>query len=338
MFQFNVEQQPSSNDNPNRKQVDWVARTKYIVEKVGTQKKAKAMIGIISGIIDLGLQAQEDAKMEWKGSDEERAEVEAKAERGESQEYFETLPNDKDVPTLYKRWPVKPCQQVAFTVDFPGILLNQSQFFGEDDGKEHPLRMLLNGEFYLKDVGKIVGKPYNIKEARNDDGSWSFKSNTQIHKLASATDVLDENGRFKPHMLGNLLGKAALFEVQVFVNKVGDKEYLNEKIKLSGQVPEVMIPMIPELSSEYIYGVNFKGEQDPEVLKHLRQSVINTMKLAQNFEGSDLAKALAERGGNQADTSDKDESESEAKVEDKPKKKVAKQVAEDDLDDSELPF
>ncbi len=289
MFEFNVENvNTNTANNSDRPQVDWDARAKYIVEKVGTQKKAKAMIGIISGVIDLGLQAQEDAKMEFKGDEaDEAAELEKNPEQ-----YFETLPNDKGVPTRYKRWKVKPCQQVAFTVDFPGVMINQGQFFGDEDSKEHPLRLLLNGEFYIKEIGKVVGKPYNVKEVRNDDGSWSFKSNTQIHKLASATDVLDEHGRFKPHMIGKLLGKAALFEVQVFLQESGGKHYLNEKIKLSGQVPDVMVPMIPELPQEYIYGVNFKGVQDPKILKQLRQSVLNTMRMAQNFEGSDIQKAL----------------------------------------------
>lgn len=303
-FQFNVEQtgNSTSNTNSNRPQVDWDARAKYIVEKVGTQKKAKAMIGIISGLIDLGLQAQEDAKMEWK------EEIPETLREGE---YFETLDNNKGVPTLYKRWPVKPCQQVALTVDFPGVMLNQGQFFGDEDAKERPLRMLLNGEFYIQGVGKVVGKPYNVKEVKNSDGSWGFKNNTQIYKLASATDQLDEKGNFKPHMLGKLLGKAALFEIQIFLNKASDgKEYLNEKIKLSGQVPDVMVPMIPELPEEYIYGVNFKGEQNPEVLKQLRQSVINTQKLAKNFEGSDLAKALEDRSQKQDVPANKEEKES----------------------------
>lgn len=324
MFQFNVENvNNSESTNTNRKEIDWEARSKYIVEKVGTQKKAKAMIGIISGIIDLGLQTQEDAKMEWKGD----ASSEAEELEKNPEQYFETLPNDKGVPTRYKRWKVKPCQQVALTVDFPSIGINQSQFFGEDDGKEHPLRLLLNGEFYMKEVGKIVGKPYNIKENRNDDGTWSFKSNTQLHKLAAATDVLDDNGRFKPHMIGKLLGKAALFEVQVFTVESNGKQYLNEKIKLSGQVPDVMVPMIPELPEEYIYGVNFKGEQNPEVVKSLRRSVINTMKLAQNFEGSDIAKALEARGSSQP----ADQSED--------KQEIPKAGAEsfDDFDD-QIPF
>ncbi|MNQ24621.1 hypothetical protein D3C85_378200 [compost metagenome] len=129
MFEFNVENTGSNtNTQSTGKTVNWDARAKYIVDKVGTQKKAKAMIGIISGVIDLGLQAQEDAKMEFKGSAEDEAAELAK----NPDQYFQTLPNDKGVPMRYKRWKVKPCQQVAFTVDFPTITLNQSQFFGED--------------------------------------------------------------------------------------------------------------------------------------------------------------------------------------------------------------
>jgi hypothetical protein len=227
------------------------------------------------------------------------------------------------------------CQQVALTVDFPSIQINQGQFFGDEDAQEHPLRMLLNGEFYMKEVGKIVGKPYNIKENRNDDGSWSFKSNTQLHKLAAATDVLDDNGRFKPNMIGKLLGKAALFEVQVFLKEHEGKKYLNEKIKLSGQVPDVMVPMIPELAPEYIYGVNFKGVQDPKVLKQLRQSVINTMKLAQNFEGSDIQKALEAMSNGKVE--DKPSDKSSDKPAQEPSKEAKKEPAPD-FDSEDLPF
>lgn len=331
MFEFNVENTGSNNttNNENRVQVDWDARAKYLVEKVGTQKKAKSLIGIISGIIDLGLQAQEDAKMEWKGDAASEEEELAK----NSEQYFETLPNDKGDPTRYKRWKVKPCQQVAFTVDFPSVMVNQGQFFGDESAQEHPLRMLLNGEFFIQGLGKTVGKPYNIKEVKQADGSWGFKNNTQIYKLASAVDALDDKGNFKPFMIGKLLGKAALFEVQVFTKKGADgKEYLNEKIKFSGQVPDVMVPMIPELAPEYIYGVNFKGEQKPEILKQLRQSVINTMKQAQNFEGSDVQKALEQIGKGSQPVSQ----QTNTKPQEQASKSESKQA--DDFDDSELPF
>lgn len=331
-FQFNVEQTQSSGNSDSGKQVDWDALNKYLVDAVGTQKRAKSMIGIISGVIDLGLQAQEDAKMVFTGTTEDEA---AELEKNPAQ-YFETLPDGNGVPTRYKRWKVKPCQQVAITVDFPSIMINKGQFFGDENAEEHPLRMILNGEFYLKDIGKVVGKPYNVKEVRHDDGGWAFKNNTQLHKLAVATDVLNDQGRFKPAMIGNLLGKAALFEVQISLTEANGKQYLNEKIKLSGQVPDVMVPMIPELDPKYIYGVNFKGIQDPKILKNLRQSVINTMKLAQNYQGSDIQKALEALGNGPVDRPVASQVAVEQR-EDKATQNVESEPAFDPEDES-LPF
>lgn len=288
-FVFNVEGAPTGTQAEG-KQVDWDARGKYLIEKAGTAEGPEAMIGIISGVIDLGLQKQDDAKMEFKGDEEaEKAELVKNP-----LQYFETLPNDKGIPTRYKRWAVKPAQQVALTVDFADIMVNQSQWFDEvDSGEEHPLRMLVNNEFYLKGVGKVVGKPFGLKETRNDDGTWSIKNNTILFKLAQAVGgVLDEKGMLKPAYIGGYIGKAALFDVEISNTESGGKTFLNEKIKLNGQVPKAMQKMIPTLDPKYQYGVNFKGEQNPEVLKNLRQSIINTMSLATNFEGSDVQKAL----------------------------------------------
>ena len=325
-FVFNVEGNGNSQvSNDNRPKVDWEALNQHVIDAAGTQNESKAEIGIITGIIDLGLQVQEDARMEWKGDAASEEEELAK----NPNQYFETLPNDKGVPTRYKRWQVKPCQQVAITVDFPSILVNKGQFFGDENAQPLPLRMLLNGEFYLKDVGKVVGKPYNIKEVKQADGSWAFKNNTQLHKLAAATGVLNEKGFFKPGMLGNLIGKAALFDIQVFLKKGSDgKSYFNENIKLSGKIPQIMVPMIPEIDKSLLFGVNFKGEQDTAVLKNLRQSVINTMKQAVNFEGSDIQKALGEAATQQP-------KQQEVKPVQQPTKII--ELHEDDFDDS-LPF
>jgi len=289
-FQLNVENAPTGDG----KQIDYAARETYLIDKVGTGEGPEAMIFIVSGLIDLGLQKQEDAKMEWKGDEStEKAELEKNP-----LQYFETLPNDKGVPTRYKRWEVKPCQEVTLTVDNPEIMVNQSQFFDEvDNGEEHPYRMVLGNEFYRKDLKmKTVGKSFSLKETHNE-GAWSIKSNTILYKLAQAVGgVLDDQGLLKPAYLGKLLGKAALFEVDVAKKDSKGKSYFNENVKLNGQVPKAMQKLIPTLDPKYVYGVNFKGPQDHAVLKNLRQSIINTMSLATNFEGSDVQKALIEIG------------------------------------------
>lgn len=293
-FVFNAPA-PTNSETSN---VNFDELNKYIVETVGCADKPEALIGIVSGVVDLGLQAQEDAKMEWKGTDAEKAEVEAKAARGESQEYFEVVPHGQNnVPTLCKRWPVKAQRCAAINVDFPDTLVNRGKFFDEDGvGEELPFRGLLNNEFGLKGVGKVVGKPYSLREQRNDDGTWGFKNNTILFKLAQATNQLDAQGNFKPAYLGNLIGEAAMFNVHVYLNEHGGKQYLNEKLAFNGPVPKAMQKMVPVLDERFMHVVNFKGEQDLEVLKTLRQSVINTMKLAEDFEGSDVQKALIEIG------------------------------------------
>lgn len=182
----------STSDGPK---VDWNAYNNYMAEACGTQDKAETEIFIISQIIDLGEHAQEDAKMEWKGTDEEKAEVEAKAARGESQEYFEVLPNDKGIDTLYKRWPARNQRMIAVMADNPNRMLNKGQFFGEE-GEEAPMRMLLNNEWFVQGIGKVVNKMgFTTKEGRNDDGSYSLAPTNTLTKLAAAVDVLDGGGR-----------------------------------------------------------------------------------------------------------------------------------------------
>lgn len=289
-FVFNA-QVPSGNteDRPN---IDFDALNSYIVDTVACSEKPESMIGVVSGVIDLGLQAQDDARMVWTGDAASEAAELAK----NPLQYFETLPNDKGVETRYKRWAVKAQRCVALNIDFPDTLLNRGKFYDEDGvGEELPFRGLLNNEFGLKGVGKVVGKPFSLREQRNDDGSWGFKNNTILFKLAQATNQL-EGGNFKPAMLGNLIGEAAMFNVHVFLNEHGGKQYLNEKMAFNGPVPKAMQKMIPVLEDRFMHVVNFKGEQDPEVLKTLRQSVINTMKQAEDFEGSDVQKALIEIG------------------------------------------
>lgn len=286
-FVFNAQTPTGSNeDRPN---IDFEALSAHVVEAVGCSEKPEALIGVISGVIDLGLQKQDDAKMVWTGDAASEAEELAKNDK----QYFETLPNDQGVPTRYKRWPVKAQRCAAIMVDFPTIMVNRGKFFDENGvGEDLPFRGLLNNEFGLKGVGKVVGKAYSLREQRNDDGTWSLKNNTILFKLGQAVNALDKQGNFKPAYLGNLIGEAAMFNVHVFLNEHGGKKYLNEKLAFNGPVPKMMQGMIPTLDEKFMHVVNFKGEQDPEVLKTLRQSVINTMKMAEDFEGSDVQKAL----------------------------------------------
>lgn len=276
--------------------VDYNALNKHVVETVEAQE-TDARIMIISGIVDLGYQKQEDAKMEWKGTDEQRAEIEAKAARGESKEYFEVVPHGQnDIPTLCKRWPVKDQREIAIFADDPTRLVNKGQFFGDGEGEALPYRMMLNNEFYNKDMGgKIPGRALSLREGRNDDGSWSFAPNSMLHKLGAACGAL-VNGKMKPEYLGNCIGKAVLCNVTVNVTKSGDKEFLNEKIGFTGPVPSIMKSMVPKLDDKFLFMVNMKGQNDLDAVKNIRVSCLNIIKRASNFAESDLRKQLIEVG------------------------------------------
>lgn len=331
-FQFNVTTTTTtSGGQGDRKLVDFEALNAHVVEAAGTAAKSRSIPGVISGIYDLGEQNLEDAEVVFTGTREDEAnEIIAKADT-----YFKDGVDDKGKPCRLKCWPQKPVQQVAIAVDFPQVLVDKGQFFGNSNPL--PLRMMLNGEFSVGPAGekvRVVGRPYNIREtnhaAKGEKAMWAFAKNNGLHKLADAVGILDANGLFKKERIGELLGKYAQFQFRVYM-KPGKKEgqtFFTEDIKLVGMVPEG-VPL-PELPEGILHGVNLYGQNDPAAVKQLRVAVKNTIKRANNYEGSDLQKAF-EGAEAQAD---------KPKAESKP---VAPKAPEPDADDfgdfdSDIPF
>ena len=214
-------------------------------------------------------------------------------------------------------------------VDFPQVPVDKGQFFGNSNPL--PLRLPLNGEFTLPgEKVKVVGKPYNIKEMKHDIGNgksvWAFAKNNGIHKLADAVGLLDANGLFTKGRIGELLGKVAQFQFQVYMKpgKSGG-EFFTETIKLVGMVPEgVQLPAVPE---GILHGVNLYSDNDVDTVKQLRVAVRNTIKRANNYTGSPLA-ALLDAGAPQA--APKEEVKEKAPG-------IAPVSSPDDLDD-DVPF
>lgn len=269
-----------------RKEVDWDKLNQHVIDAAGTANKARSIPGIISGIIDLGEQNREDAEIEFKGTPEEEEAI--KAEKPNT--YFE---NDRDGKRVM-RYPQKPVQQIAITVDFPQITVDKGQFFGNSNPQ--PLRMLLNGEFTLSEGTRVVARPFSIVESKHDIGggksTWAFAKNSMLHKLAEATEILDANKLFRKDNVGELLGKAALFQFRCYMKpskKDPSKSYFTEEIKLAGLIPEGL--EAPAFDEAILYGVNLFGENAEADVKQLRASVRNTIERANNYEQSDL-KAL----------------------------------------------
>lgn len=289
-FVFNVTTNTQTSGG-ERKEVKWDELNAHVIEAAGTAKKARSIPGIISGVYDLGEQEREDGEKPFTGD----AAAEAKAIAANSKTYFKDGTDDKGNKIRLECWPQKPVQQVAIAVDFSQVTVDKGQFFGTSNPL--PLRMLLNGEFSLSDGIKIVGRPYSISETKHDIGgnkhAWAFAKNNGLHKLADAVEILDANGLFTKNRIGELVGKVALFQFRVYMKpskKDPSKLYFTEEIKLSGPIPEgITAPEIPE---GILHGVNLYGENDPEAIKQLRLCVKNTIKRANNYEGSDIKPLL----------------------------------------------
>lgn len=295
-FKLNVTTN-NQTEGKERKVVDWNALNEHVVEAAGTATKTRSIPGVISGVYDLGEQKLEDAAIpvtdekfqkafpDFDGSEEQQAVVIAQY-TNRTNVRFEKVDNK-----LCLRYVQNPVQQVALSVDFPQILVDKGQFFG--NSKPLPLRLLYNGEFTTPgDKTKIVGRPFNLRDTKHDLGNnksvWAFAKNNGLHKFADAAELLDENGLFNKERIGELIGKVVQFQVRVWMKpaKVGDKKFFTEDISLVGMVPEgVAIPEVPE---GILHLVNLHGENDADAVKQMRVSIKNTMKRAINYDTSSL--------------------------------------------------
>ena len=319
--------------------VDFDALNKYVVETADLQERT-VLTGVVSGIIDLGAQEQEDAAMKWEGSEEDEA---AEIEKNPAT-YFEDMrdPVTKKMQRM-KRWPVKPTQCIAISVDFPDIMLEKGQFFGDEDAEAKPLRMYLGGQFYLvNDKVQVIGRPTPLREKKNSKDQWSFDKKHLCYKMAAAAKLVDasKDEVFKPKDIDQLLGQAYQFEAQIYFNEKG---YYTEDVKFIGALGRGQKAPEGEVSQMLI---QFNQPNKEEDLKELRSHVKNTIKRASNYEGSKIQAQLekiesayksnksSEEG---ADEPEQEEKKIEKKVTSKPKTtpKVPRTLDED-LD--EAPF
>jgi hypothetical protein len=270
---------------------DWEALNAHIIEAAGTVDAPRNIVGIISSIVDLGVQERTDAKMEWNGN----AEAEAKAIEDQPNTYFE---DDSYDGKRYKRWPQRPCQQVAVTVDFPQIITDKGQFFG--DSNPVPYRMLLNGEFLFNAEGGgkevRVNRPFDLNLTKKT-GVWSLAQTATLYKMAKAAGLVKVDGSFLPQDIDQLLGKPFQFEMRAYMKpnkKDASKSYFTEDIKFVGMPAEGVA--IPELDASLITMIQFTEENNPESLKFLRASLKRTIQRANNYSGSVLEAQLGALG------------------------------------------
>lgn len=260
----------------NTVQVDWKALEDYTIQ-VAQLEEPETMVGIVSGIIDVGEQEQEDAMIELKAGENEE-EIAAKFKGT----YFKTVEGKR-----YKCFKRPPAWHLVLTVDFPQIMLDKGKFCGKKEGEElRPLRLILNGEFVLKGGVKIASRP--IQATNNKElGSWSLSPKNTLYKMAKDSKLIKTGDVFPNDRVTELLGKAFQFSVQVHRNKDG---FYNEYCKYVGATAKGQ--QAPEIEESCLYVVSFDGDNTDEALKQLRVSIRNTMMRATDYEEAPIREQL----------------------------------------------
>ena len=271
----------------DKPKVDWDALNKHVVD-TAQLTSPETIVGIVSMIVDLGVQNLQDASVQFNGSEED----EAKEIAENPNTYFK----DEWDYTLRKNvrkkcWPQKPQQCVAFAIDFPEIVVDKGQFFGESNPL--PLRLWLGGKRWVEGTGMIVDKPVPMKVTNLDKSRkttvWSFAANSTPYKMAAAAKLVKSGEAFLPKQLDELLGQAFQFEASVFFKEKDGKSYYNEKVAFKAALGRGQTapssPVKPQL-------IQFTVQNDVEAIKSLPQHILNTIKLSPDFEKSVLKKQM----------------------------------------------
>lgn len=316
----------AQSESSTQRTIDYDALNSYIVETAGLQE-TETVNGYVSMIIDLGVQKQPDAEVVFTGD----ANAEREAIAANPKTYFKdgVDPVSKS-PCRLKCWEQKPIQSVIIAVDFPDIILDKGQFFGNSDPK--PLRLFLGGQFYTKEAGMVVGRTTPLRIRKNDKGAWSFDKKHLFHKMAVASKIINADGVFLPQDIDKLLGKSFAWVVRVFNKEVNGKKYLTENIKfgtgLSRGQTDLELVTTPHV-------IQFTEQNNEQALKELRAHVVNTMAQAENFAGSVIEKQLLDLKIYKP----KDGAETQTTPQPTNQPTARNNITSNDVDDdSELPF
>jgi len=283
-FEFEVYSADGEAPKGSGGSVDFDALNKYIVDTCGLQS-GDVLVGYLSVLYDLGVQQPKDSEFVFKGT----AEDEAAAIEKNPAKYFKDGLDDKGQPVRLECAPVKPFQHVTFAVDFPEIMLNKGNFFGDADATEKPLRLYLGGDYWMgADIGKVVQNPLSMKNTTKT-GSWSFDSKSTIYKMAVGAKLIVDGQPFESKRVGDLIGKSLQFKVKIDLSESKGKFYLNEKISFVGGLGRGQAAITPVTTLAYI---GFKKDNDLQAVKEMPRHIVNTVKRASNYVGSQLEQQM----------------------------------------------
>lgn len=343
MFEVYVDSKTESKSNKTN--VDFDKLNAYVVEAADLEEAA-VVPGVISSIVDLGIQAQSDAEYVFEGDEaDEEAEQQANpAIRFETRAKF--FDNGKWLENVrVKIVPQRDVQSIAMAIDFPDILVDKGQFFGES--KPLPLRIWMGGQYFIEGSGMVIQNLIALRETNLDTTratqKWSLNPKGTLYKMAKSAKLVKDGEVFKANQIDQLLGTAHQFEARVFMKPAKNgKKYYTEQVKFVGALSRGQAVDTASVATSLVM---FNKENPESAIKELRAHVVNTIKRAKNYEGSVIQKQIEEVRGSYSNEA-KSESKPDYKVvsdqdgaEVVPVKKKAPKVVEpaDDLDDS-LPF
>ena len=318
----------TSSNASSRKEIDFDAMNKYVVETANLQEP-ETLVGVIAGIVDLGEQNLPDAENVFKGSeDDEQSEI----AKNPNTYFKDGLDPQTRKPARLKCYPQKPQQAVAIAIDFPEIIIDKGQFYGNSNPQ--PLRLWLGGTFYVEGKGMIVARPTPLKVVNIDRESggkrWSFSPLHLFYKMAVGAKLIKPGDAFLPQQIDQLIGKALQFQVQVFMKESRGKYYFTENIKFVGGLGRGQSAQ--DLEKTFL--IQFNKPNNPEDMKQLRNHVINTIKGANNYQGSQIQKQIEQTadGAEKVNSQQPVETQAVAKV----AKKIPRTVEE--INDDDSPF
>ena len=329
----------------NKPTVDFDALNKYVVETCRLQQP-ETMLGVISVIVDLGTQKQNDAEYDLEPEDKQLT-IEQLTEKysldiheGKIRKFDKSFDSKTRSWVIRKFVPQQDRQSIVYAVDFPSIMLDKGKFFGEEEGKNvKPLRLWIGGQYWNKYQEKMLVQnviPLKVKNIA-DDGQpkkWSMATNSSLYKMAVAAKIINQGDAFLPQDADKLLGKTLQFKTQVFFNRGKDgKDYYTEKLAFATGLTRDQAEKL--VDSTYL--IQFNQENDPQALKELRKHVVNTIENATNYvnqetgEPSAIKRQLeALRSGSQGGETPKQETPKQ------PKPKVTPTTVPEE--DQDIPF
>jgi len=301
MFEVYVDSKTESKSNKST--VNFDELNAYVVEAADLQEAA-VVPGVISSIVDLGIQAQSDAEYVFEGdeSDEETEQQANPAVRFETRAKF--FDNGKWLENVrVKIVPQRDVQSIAMAIDFPDILVDKGSFFGES--KPLPLRIWMGGQYFIEGSGMVIQNLIALRETNLDTTratqKWSLNPKGTLYKMAKSAKLVKDGEVFKANQIDKLLGTAHQFEARVWMKPAKNgKKYYTEQVKFVGALSRGQAVDSEAVSTSLVM---FNKENPETAIKELRAHIVNTVKRAKNYEGSVIKKQIEEvRGsyGNEA--------------------------------------